>query len=127
MSEDAPVTPADSDGHRIGRRRHEATGLHATHGHAPQPKNRKELAWLSLGALGVVYGDIGTSPLYAMRECLSNEHFKVAPDAGAVLGIVSLFFWSLTLVIVGLCFAVPVGLLLWGGVKIYRKSKPKAA
>jgi KUP system potassium uptake protein len=64
------------------------------------PKNNKELALLSLGALGVVYGDIGTSPLYAMRECLSNEHLKVAPDAANVLGIVSLVFWSLTLVVV---------------------------
>ncbi len=70
------------------------------HGHAPQTK--KELAWLSLGALGVVYGDIGTSPLYAMRECLSpsTEHVTVAPEAANVLGVVSLFFWALSLVVV---------------------------
>jgi KUP system potassium uptake protein len=78
------------------------TGLHATqHQHAPVPANTKELALLSLGALGVVYGDIGTSPLYAMRECLSStEHVTVAPDPGNVIGIVSLFFWALTLVVV---------------------------
>ena len=67
------------------------------------PHNRKELAWLSLGALGVVYGDIGTSPLYAMRECLSpsTEHVTVsANDPANVLGVVSLFFWALTLVVV---------------------------
>ena len=67
--------------------------------HAAQPKSRSELAKLSLAALGIVYGDIGTSPLYAMRECFSAEHgTKVTHDN--VLGILSLFFWALTLVIV---------------------------
>ena len=68
-----------------------------------QPKTRSELAWLSLGALGVVYGDIGTSPLYAMRECLtaSQEHATVSPvNDFNVLGVTSLFFWALTLVVV---------------------------
>src|SRR6185437_3346036 len=66
------------------------------------PADTRELAWLSLGALGVVYGDIGTSPLYAMRECLTNtEHVSVSPnDAANVLGVTSLFFWALTLVVV---------------------------
>ncbi len=76
------------------------TASHQFH-HAPHSK--KELAWLSLGALGVVYGDIGTSPLYAMRECLSpsTEHVTVSPvDPANVLGVVSLFFWALTLVVV---------------------------
>ncbi|MGE5186702.1 MAG: potassium transporter Kup, partial [Acidobacteriota bacterium] len=76
---------------------------HPSHslGHAPVPKNRKELALLSLGALGVVYGDIGTSPLYAVRECLtSTEHVVVTPEPANVLGIISLFFWALMLVIV---------------------------
>ena len=70
------------------------------HGHAP--RTTKELAWVSLAALGVVYGDIGTSPLYAMRECLSpsTEHVTVAPEAANVLGVLSLFFWALTLVVV---------------------------
>ncbi|MCA9585847.1 MAG: potassium transporter Kup [Myxococcales bacterium] len=57
------------------------------------------LATLSLGALGVVYGDIGTSPLYAMRECFAEEH-GMEVNAENVLGILSLFVWSLTLVIV---------------------------
>ena len=47
----------------------------------PQPPRGRRLAWLSLGALGVVYGDIGTSPLYALRECFHGEH-AVAGDAG---------------------------------------------
>ena len=80
------------------------------------PKSGRELAWLSLGALGVVYGDIGTSPLYAMAECLSiagdkphairpegyipneplpAETLHYTPDA--VYGILSLFFWALML------------------------------
>ena len=55
-------------------RAHSTTATHMPHGHSPA--TRKELAWLGLGALGVVYGDIGTSPLYAMNECLlaNKEH-----------------------------------------------------
>ncbi len=53
---------------------------------------------LSLGALGVVYGDIGTSPLYALRECFHGPHaFPVT--RGNVLGALSLVFWSLMVVI----------------------------
>ena len=58
----------------------------------------KRLALLSLGALGVVYGDIGTSPLYAVRECFFGEH-AIAVSPENVLGILSLIFWSLILVI----------------------------
>ncbi len=53
---------------------------------------------LSLGALGVVFGDIGTSPLYAMREALARSHSGGAA-AGAVLGVVSLVFWALILIV----------------------------
>jgi KUP system potassium uptake protein len=53
---------------------------------------------LSLGALGVVYGDIGTSPLYAMRECFHGEH-GIAPSHDNVLGVLSLVFWSLIFII----------------------------
>ena len=49
---------------------------------------------LALGSVGVVFGDIGTSPLYAMRETLSHTH---RPDETAVLGMVSLVLWTLTL------------------------------
>ncbi|MDX2193388.1 MAG: potassium transporter Kup [Gemmatimonadales bacterium] len=56
------------------------------------------LAGLSLAALGVVYGDIGTSPLYAIKECFSGEHgLPVTPEH--VLGVLSLIFWSLNLVV----------------------------
>jgi KUP system potassium uptake protein len=49
-----------------------------------------------LGALGVVYGDIGTSPLYALREAL---HAAGSADATTVLGLLSLLFWSLTVIV----------------------------
>jgi KUP system potassium uptake protein len=56
------------------------------------------LATLTIGALGVVYGDIGTSPLYALRECFHGAH-AVAATRENVLGVLSLIFWSLTLII----------------------------
>ncbi|MBI2505404.1 MAG: potassium transporter Kup [Candidatus Latescibacteria bacterium] len=53
---------------------------------------------LILGALGVVYGDIGTSPLYALRECFVGTH-GLPPTQTAVLGVLSLICWSLVVVI----------------------------
>src|SRR5277367_313444 len=53
---------------------------------------------LMLMAAGVVFGDIGTSPLYALRECVDREH-GVAPTHENLLGILSLVFWSLTMVV----------------------------
>jgi KUP system potassium uptake protein len=52
---------------------------------------------LALGALGVVYGDIGTSPLYAVKECFAGQGMPAS--AANVLGILSLIFWSLTFVV----------------------------
>jgi len=82
-----------------------ATGTHQTHRHAhggTGTRDTKQLTWLSLGALGVVYGDIGTSPLYAMKECFhtTNPHHANAGDPTAVLGVVSLVFWSLLIVVI---------------------------
>ncbi len=56
------------------------------------------LITLALGALGVVYGDIGTSPLYALRESFHETH-HLAPTDPNILGILSLIFWSLIIVI----------------------------
>ena len=53
---------------------------------------------LALGALGVVYGDIGTSPLYAIRECFHGHH-AIALTQGNIFGVMSLVFWSLTIVV----------------------------
>jgi KUP system potassium uptake protein len=69
------------------------------HGHAADPHGRYLLT-LSLAALGVVYGDIGTSPLYALRECFHGPHaIPATPDN--ILGVLSLVFWSLIAVISG--------------------------
>jgi KUP system potassium uptake protein len=72
------------------------TDSHAGH---PAPAGSRDLAKLSLGALGVVYGDIGTSPLYAMKECFDERHGLAVTQAN-IFGVLSLFFWALTLVIV---------------------------
>ena len=62
------------------------------------PRGGAPLAATVLAALGIVYGDIGTSPLYALRECFSGAH-AVPPTAANVLGILSLVTWSLIVVI----------------------------
>ena len=72
--------------------------MSAASAHRPQSPGGRYLATLSLVALGVVYGDIGTSPLYAIRECFYGPH-AVAPTHDHVLGVLSLIFWSLVLVI----------------------------
>jgi len=64
----------------------------------------KDLPLLAMAALGIIYGDIGTSPLYTIKECFSGAH-GVAPTPGNILGILSLVFWSLMLV-VGLKYVV---------------------
>ena len=56
------------------------------------------LVLLCLASLGIVYGDIGTSPLYALRECFYGLH-GIAPDQANVLGVLSLILWSLLLII----------------------------
>jgi KUP system potassium uptake protein len=56
------------------------------------------LSTMMLAALGVVFGDIGTSPLYTIKEAFS-PHYGLSPEPAAVLGILSLIFWSLILVI----------------------------
>jgi KUP system potassium uptake protein len=104
-----PTSGARKNGHTSSHHAHPGHG--AGHHH----HDKKALTWLSLGALGVVYGDIGTSPLYAMKECFqkppgaeplspaeiaANLHRADATDPAAVLGIVSLVFWSLMIVVV---------------------------
>ena len=59
---------------------------------------RRRLVFLCLASLGIVYGDIGTSPLYAMRECFYGQH-SVPPTHANVLGVLSLILWSLVLII----------------------------
>jgi KUP system potassium uptake protein len=67
------------------------------HGHAGAHASK---AALLVATLGVVYGDIGTSPLYALKECFNPENpHHVAPTHANVVGILSLIFWSLTMVV----------------------------
>jgi KUP system potassium uptake protein len=62
-----------------------------------QHQTKEQLAALALGAVGVVFGDIGTSPLYALKEVFHGGDFPI--DEFHVLGVLSLIFWSLTLVV----------------------------
>src|SRR4051812_19092451 len=77
--------------------------LPPTGGHAVMLANTR-LRTLVLGALGIVFGDIGTSPLYAIKECFKMKDGLVTQHAvgvteGNVLGVLSLVFWSLTVVV----------------------------
>ena len=69
----------------------------APHGHHHGHGNAS-LATLVIGAIGVVFGDIGTSPLYTIKE-MFHPHFGLTPDADTVRGLLSLGFWSLLLVV----------------------------
>ena len=78
-----------SDGVRTSRR---------IGGPGAAPPTGRRLAALALGALGIVYGDIGTSPLYAFRECFKTA-YGLYPTPDAVYGLLSLIAWSLILVV----------------------------
>lgn len=68
----------------------------STAGHSGQ---KPPLALTTIAALGIVFGDIGTSPLYAFRECFSGVHGGAPMNAGNLVGAVSLIIWSLLLVV----------------------------
>jgi KUP system potassium uptake protein len=74
----------------IARSEMQAAEPPATHAHS--------LPTLMLGAVGVVYGDIGTSPLYAMKESFLGPH-PISVDAPHIFGVLSLVFWSLMLIV----------------------------
>ena len=71
----------------------------ALHRHVESDPRGRRLAVLSLTALGIVYGDIGTSPLYTLREAFAEE-YGLTPNIANVYGILSLILWSLILVVV---------------------------
>lgn len=85
MSNQVAVTPQNDTLNQAGIR-------------PPITQSTGYLITLGLTSLGVVYGDIGTSPLYAMRECFHGQH-AIAPTHFNVLGVLSLIFWSLIIVI----------------------------
>jgi KUP system potassium uptake protein len=85
--------------------------MNDTHGvHGAEPANgstssttishpKQSTAALTLAAVGVVYGDIGTSPIYALREALKASSGEGPPPEADVLGVLSVIFWSLTVVV----------------------------
>jgi len=70
----------------------------ATHSSSPPATIRPGTSSLALAALGIIYGDIGTSPLYTIKECFSGKHGVAATPAN-VTGIMSMIFWSLIFVV----------------------------
>ncbi len=64
-----------------------------------EKQDKKRMLTLTLAALGIVYGDIGTSPLYSIKEVFGGAHHPVPITPDNVLGILSLFFWSLIIVV----------------------------
>ena len=65
----------------------------AAHGHA-----QGSLPKLAVGAIGIVFGDIGTSPIYAFRETFSGHHL-LRPDQLHIYGVLSLIFWSMMIIV----------------------------
>ena len=63
------------------------------------PVRHGSRAVLTLGALGIVFGDIGTSPLYSLQTVFSIEHNTVQPTPGDVFGVISMVFWSITILV----------------------------
>lgn len=94
--------PSNAFSAQPGEEVHANTGMfpvqtHGAHHRDTDPTGRR-LAILTLTALGVVYGDIGTSPLYALKECFS-PHYGLVPTRENVFGVLSLIVWALTLVV----------------------------
>ena len=59
--------------------------------------SKSSLSALTIGAIGIVYGDIGTSVLYALKEVFAHGHVALTPDN--IFGILSMFFWTLTIIV----------------------------
>ena len=71
---------------------------HSSHGEAASGHGKIGLTGLVVGAIGVVFGDIGTSPLYTLKEMFSG-HYGLQANHDTVLGVLSLVFWALTIVV----------------------------
>jgi KUP system potassium uptake protein len=63
------------------------------------PRAKVGMAALTFGALGVVFGDIGTSPLYALQTLFASDQHAVRPTQSAVYGVISLVFWTITIIV----------------------------
>src|SRR3990170_1895837 len=62
------------------------------------PSGVKNTAWLTLGAIGIVFGDIGTSPLYALKESFVGHH-PLTSDKLHIFGVLSIIFWSMLIIV----------------------------
>ena len=87
----ADASPSSHGETAAGHGSGHGSGHGAGHGHG-------SLAGLAVGAIGVVFGDIGTSPLYAMRDTFAGHH-RLPLDALHIYGIVSLMFWSMMIIV----------------------------
>ncbi len=100
MSGDLPgaedSSPSSAPGAAAAATESSAPAAHG-HGHGG-PMTKAAFVGLAVGSVGVVFGDIGTSPLYAMREALHHARSGVGIEL-AVLGVVSLVFWALLLIV----------------------------
>jgi KUP system potassium uptake protein len=85
---------ASNQNNDSGQAGHDAHDAHGGHGAG----HGSRLATLTIAAIGIVYGDIGTSPLYTMKEVFSEEH-GIALTHANILGVVSLILWGLLLII----------------------------
>jgi KUP system potassium uptake protein len=100
----APVLVARAAaGERLGIMNISATGAAASE---PAPEQEQghhhpegSLAKLAIGAIGIVYGDIGTSPIYAFRETFAGQRQVLAPDQLHIYGVLSLIFWSMMIIV----------------------------
>ncbi|MBB5830231.1 potassium transporter Kup [Brachybacterium aquaticum] len=90
-----PHDPAGTPGPHAGAHHHSHHHLD----HRGLPRARTPLAVAALGALGVVFGDIGTSPLYALQTVFALHHNAVAPTESDVLGVVSMVTWCLLTIV----------------------------
>jgi KUP system potassium uptake protein len=94
----AATTKTTPSAPRHGIPRSSPSSALASPGHGHGDGSASYQLKLAIGALGVVYGDIGTSPLYAMRECF-NKEYGISVTPANVMGILSLIFWALTLIV----------------------------
>ena len=88
MANVSPVSPVSA-----------GAGLEAVNGHPAKAGRRAGFWGLTFGSIGVVYGDIGTSPLYAFREAARAAASDGSLEPVEVLGVLSLIFWSLTIIV----------------------------
>jgi KUP system potassium uptake protein len=87
-----------SGGSRVAQSVPEHPPSGAGHGTPADKQDLRRTLILALGAMGVVYGDIGTSPLYTVKECFHGQH-AIALTTANILGVMSLIFWSMTVVV----------------------------